>query len=107
VLAGELLGAGPGRPAADQHHRRGWGRIAFLLLALLAEMERTLTAERAAHGGAVTEAGNRYVGRPHAHPAEKIEYARFLSSLGGIAAKTGIPKTSLHRYLSRRPAVRG
>ena len=26
---------------------------------------------------------------------------------GVIAAKTGIPKTSLHRYLSREPAVRG
>jgi len=47
-------------------------------------------------------------GRPLAHPAEKIEYARLLkaqgSSLGVIAAKTGIPKTSLHRYLSRQPA---
>jgi len=34
----------------------------------------------------------------------KIEYARLLkaqgTSLGKIAAKTGIPKTSLHRYLA-------
>lgn len=34
---------------------------------------------------------------PIAHPADKIEYARLLrtqdSSLGAIAAKTGIPKT--------------
>ncbi|WP_406314549.1 hypothetical protein OHA77_39735 [Streptosporangium sp. NBC_01639] len=39
-----------------------------------------------------------------AHLAEKIEYARLLKaqgeSPGQIAAKTGIPKTSLHRYLS-------
>jgi IclR helix-turn-helix domain len=34
----------------------------------------------------------------------KIEYARLLKgeghTLGQIAAKTGIPKTSLHRYLA-------
>ena len=39
-----------------------------------------------------------------AHPADKIEYARLLKahgeSLGAIATKTGIPKTSLHRYLA-------
>ncbi|MEV4753420.1 recombinase family protein [Streptosporangium sp. NPDC049248] len=87
----------------------GMGRIAFLLLALFAEMERTFTAERAAHARAVAEAAGRHVGRPVAHPAEKIEYARLLKaqgeSLGQIAAKTGIPKTSLHRYLA--DAVQG
>ncbi|MFE9882502.1 recombinase family protein [Streptomyces sp. NPDC005784] len=81
----------------------GMGRIAFLLLALFAEMERTFTAERAAHARAVAEAAGRRVGRPVAHPADKIEYAKLLkqqgSSLGQIAAKTGILKTSLHRYL--------
>jgi DNA invertase Pin-like site-specific DNA recombinase len=83
----------------------GMGRIAFLLLALFAEMERTFTAERAAHARAVAEAGGRQIGRPLAHSADKIEYARLLKaqgdSLGVIAAKTGIPKTSLHRYLDR------
>jgi DNA invertase Pin-like site-specific DNA recombinase len=82
----------------------GMGRIAFLLLALFAEMERTFTAERAAHARAVAEAAGRRIGRPVAHPADKIEYARLLkdqgSSLGEIATKTGIPKTSLHRYLT-------
>src|SRR5215475_2988727 len=82
----------------------GMGRVAFLLLALFAEMERTFTAERAAHARAVAEAAGRHVGRPVAHPAEKIEYARLLKAqgdtLGQIAAKTGIPKTSLHRYLA-------
>lgn len=82
----------------------GMGRIAFLLLALFAEMERTFTAERAAHARAAAEAKGRHVGRPIAHSADKIEYARLLkaqgTSLGKIAAKTGIPKTSLHRYLA-------
>jgi DNA invertase Pin-like site-specific DNA recombinase len=82
----------------------GMGRIAFLLLALFAEMERTFTAERAAHAVAVAEAAGRHVGRPIAHPADKIEYARLLRgqghSYGQIAAKTGVPKASLHRYLT-------
>lgn len=81
----------------------GMGHIAFLLLALFAEMERTFTAERAAHARAVAEAAGRRIGRPVAHPAEKIEYARLLkgqgASYGEISVKTGIPKTSLHRYL--------
>ncbi|MER5619025.1 recombinase family protein [Streptomyces sp. NPDC002215] len=78
----------------------GMGRVAFLLLALFAEMERTFTAERAAHARAVAEAAGRRIGRP----ADKIEYARLLkgqgTSYGEISAKTGIPKTSLHRYLA-------
>ena len=87
----------------------GIGRIAFLLLALFAEMERTFTAERAAHARAVAEAAGRQIGRPLAHPADKIEYARLLKgrgdSLSQIAAKTGIPKTSLHRYLALAAAA--
>jgi DNA invertase Pin-like site-specific DNA recombinase len=82
----------------------GMGRIAFLLLALFAEMERTFTAERAAHACSVAEANGRQVGRPLAHSADKIEYARLLrgqgSSYGEISAKTSIPKASLHRYLT-------
>ncbi|MEU8148852.1 hypothetical protein [Nonomuraea sp. NPDC048901] len=85
--------------------RDGLSRLrAFLLLALFAEMERTFTAERAAHACAVAEASGRQIGRPVAHPEDKIEYARLLKaqgdSLGIIATKTGIPKTSLHRYLA-------
>jgi DNA invertase Pin-like site-specific DNA recombinase len=86
------------------------GRIAFLLLALFAEMERTFTAERAAHARTVAEANGRQVGRPLAHPADKIEYARLLhgqdKSYGEISAKTGIPKASLHRYLKTAVAGR-
>ncbi len=114
-LVHDLAGRGIGvRSLADplpiSTAGEGMGRIAFLLLALFAEMERTFAAERAAHARAVAEAGNRHVGRPIAHPADKIEYARLLkaqgSSLGVIAAKTGIPKTSVHRYLTRQPATR-
>ncbi len=87
----------------------GMGQVAFLLLALFAEMERTFTAERAAHARSVAEAAGRHVGRPAAHPPEKIEHARLLKaqgdSLAQIAAKTGIPKTSLHRYLAAPNAV--
>lgn len=60
-------------------------------------MERTFTAERAASARAAAKAR----GRPVAHPADSIEYATLLkaqgASLGTIVAKTGIPKTSLHR----------
>src|SRR6266545_4244336 len=50
--------------------------------------------------------------RSLAHPPDKIEYARLLKgeghTLGQIAAKTGIPKTSLHRYLAGNvPATGG
>jgi DNA invertase Pin-like site-specific DNA recombinase len=111
-LVHDLAGRGIGvRSLADplpiNTADEGMGRIAFLLLALFAEMERTFTAERAAHARAVAEAKNRRVGRPLAHPLDKIEYARLLKeqghTLGQIAAKTGIPKTSLHRYLTTAP----
>jgi hypothetical protein len=79
-------------------------------------MERTFAAERAAHARSVTEANGRQVGRPLAHSADKIEYARLLHGqgkcYGEISAKTGIPKASLHRYLAAQdpaeaaPAVR-
>lgn len=108
-LVHDLAGRGIGvRSLADplpiNTTDEGIGRIAFLLLALFAEMERTFNAERAAHARAVAEATGRQVGRPFAHSAEKIEYARLLKgqghTLGQIAAKTGIPKTTLHRYLT-------
>lgn len=86
----------------------GMGRVAFLLLALFAEMERTFTAERAAHARAVAEAAGRRTGRPLAHAEGTIDYARLLRqqghSLGTIAEKTGIPKGSLHRYLTNASA---
>jgi DNA invertase Pin-like site-specific DNA recombinase len=117
-LVHDLAGRGIGvRSLADplpiNTADEGMGRIAFLLLALFAEMERTFTAERDAHARAVAQSRNRLIGRPLAHPSDKIEYARLLRdqgrTLGQIAARTGIPKTSLRRYLNRQPAgpVRG
>lgn len=112
-LVHDLAGRGIGvRSLADplpiNTADEGMGRIAFLLLALFAEMERTFTAERAANARAVAEAKGRHVGRPVARPADKVEYARLLkaqgASLGAIATKTGIPKTLLHRYLTESPA---
>ncbi|WP_433651046.1 recombinase family protein [Micromonospora zamorensis] len=82
----------------------GMGRIAYLLLVMIAEMERIFTAERAAHARAVAQAQGRQVGRPMAHKPEQIEFARLLKkqgdSLGEIVKKTGIPKSSLRRYLT-------
>jgi DNA invertase Pin-like site-specific DNA recombinase len=108
-LVHDLAGRGIGvRSLADplpiNTNDEGMGRIAFLMLALFAEMERTYTAERAAHARNVADADNRHIGRPIAHPADKIEYARLLrgqgESYGEISAKTNIPKASLHRYLT-------
>jgi DNA invertase Pin-like site-specific DNA recombinase len=74
----------------------GMGRIAFLLLALFAEMERTYTAERVAHARAVAEAAGRRVGRPPAVDPSRLAWAQHLREVDGlpiaeIAAKTGIP----------------
>ncbi|MFI7664653.1 hypothetical protein [Nocardia sp. NPDC049526] len=45
-----------------------------------------------------------HIGRPTAWPDGKIDHVRLLreqgNSLGEITSKTGIPKTSLHRYLT-------
>ncbi|MCZ7376531.1 recombinase family protein [Micromonospora sp. WMMC250] len=86
----------------------GMGRIAFLLLALIAEMERVFTAERAAHARAVAQAQGRNIGRPMAHTPAQIEHARLLrkqgDSLGEIVKKTQIPKSSLRRYLTAVPS---
>ncbi|MFI7049488.1 hypothetical protein ACWDTT_28210 [Streptosporangium sandarakinum] len=52
----------------------------------------------------MAEAEGKHVGRPVAHPAEKIDHARLLKAEGAsparIAVKTGIPHASLHRHLS-------
>jgi hypothetical protein len=58
----------PGRPDSINTADEGKGRIAFLFLALFTEMERTFTAERAAHACSVAEAHGRHIGRPVGHP---------------------------------------
>ncbi len=99
-----LLGT---KPAHQKLARGRASALAHHIAALLA-MERTFTAERAAHARAVAEAAGRRVGRPIAHCVEKVEYARLLKdqghTLGQISDKTGIPKTSLHRYLTKQVA---
>ncbi|GIF08895.1 helix-turn-helix domain-containing protein [Actinoplanes siamensis] len=88
----------------------GYGPDRVLLLALFAEGERTFTAERGrARPRRCRESRPARPGGPAAHLPEKIEHARLLKaqgdSLAEIARKTGIPKTSLHRYLTAPAAA--
>ncbi len=80
----------------------------MVLLALFAQMERTYTMERAAHARAVATAKGRRVGRPVLVDPSKLEWAAHLRASGHtiaeIVEKTGIPRTSLYRHLSPRPA---
>ena len=79
----------------------GMGRIAFLLLALFAEMERTFTAERAAHARSVAEANGRQVGRPsHTRPTRS-------STPGCSTARARATARSAPRPASRRPPCTG
>ena len=70
-------------------------------------MERTYTAERAAHARSVATAKGRRVGRPVLADLDKIAWAVHLREQGEtiaqIVAKTGIPRTSLYRHLPPRP----
>ena len=75
----------------------GMGRIAFLLLALFAEMERTFTAERAAHARAVAEAAGRHVGRPSPTPPTRS------STPGCSRPRATASARSPPRPASRRP----
>jgi len=84
----------------------GMGRITVLLLGVFAEMERTFNAERVAHARRVLEAKGGKVGRPKAHSDHSVDYARRLRdddglSLSEISKRTGIPKSSLSRYLNQ------
>ncbi len=83
------------------------GQLAVLLLAMFAQMERTYTAERAAHARAVATAQGRRVGRPVLVNAKQINYAAHLRkeghTMGEIVAETGIPRSSLYRHLPPRP----
>ena len=82
-------------------------QLAVVLLALFAQMERTYTAERAAHARSVATAKGRRVGRPVLADPDKIAWAVHLREQGEtiaqIVARTGIPRTSLYRHLPPRP----
>ena len=87
----------PGDPMAQ---------LAVVLLALFAQMERTYTAERAAHARSVATAKGRRVGRPVLADPDKIAWAVHLREQGAtiaqIVEKTGIARTSLYRHLPAR-----
>lgn len=59
-------------------------------------MKRTFTAERAAHARVVAESAGRQIGRPIAHPDDKIEYVRLLrlqgQSLGRSPSRPASPR---------------
>jgi DNA invertase Pin-like site-specific DNA recombinase len=69
----------------------GIGRIAFLLIALFAEMERTFANEQAAHARAIAKAKGRHVGRPSPTPAASIECARLPHAQGCSLGQIAIP----------------
>jgi len=68
------------------------------------ELLRVVQCKVSSHARAVAEAARRQVGRPVAHPAERIERARLPKATGDSLAviyrRTGIPNASLHRYLA-------
>ena len=88
----------PGDPMAQ---------LSVVLLALFAQMERTYTAERAAHARSVATAKGRRVGRPVLADPDKVAWAVHLREQGEtiaqIVAKTGIARTSLYRHMPPRP----
>jgi DNA invertase Pin-like site-specific DNA recombinase len=88
------------------------GQIAVVLLALFGEWERTYAIERAAHARAVAQSQGRQVGRPPTVDAEKIRYATYLRDTEGrsmeyIAQHTGIPRSTLYRYMPKRRSTDG
>ena len=56
-------------------------QLAVVLLALFGQMERTYTAERAAHARAVATAKGRRIGRPSVVDPHKLAYARLYRHL--------------------------
>lgn len=87
------------------------GQLAFIMLALFAEMERTYAAERATHARAVAAAHGRQTGRPSVVDPAKLEHAALLRANGAsireIVAKTGIKRTTLYRHLPARSPAHG
>jgi DNA invertase Pin-like site-specific DNA recombinase len=83
------------------------GQLAFAMLALFAQMERTYTVERTAHARAVATAKGRRVGRPSVVDPAKLAYATHLRDtgvpIGEIVTKTEISRATLYRHLPPRP----
>jgi DNA invertase Pin-like site-specific DNA recombinase len=74
-------------------------QLAFVILALFGQMERTYAAERAAHATAVATANGRRNGRPSAVQPDALEHAALLraggSTISEITAKTGLKRATL------------
>ena len=83
------------------------GQLMVAVLVLLAQMERTYIAERAAHARAVASRLGRQVGRPSLLDPATLALAVQLRDRGHtmaqIVAKTGMTRSSLYRYLPPRP----
>ncbi|WP_248761356.1 recombinase family protein [Pseudarthrobacter sp. SSS035] len=83
-------------------------QLAFVMLALFGQMERTYAAERASHARAVATASGRRTGRPSVVDPGKLEHAALLrangSSIREITTKTGLKRTTLYRHLPPRPS---
>ncbi|MCD4850764.1 recombinase family protein [Paenarthrobacter nitroguajacolicus] len=81
-------------------------QLAFVMLALFAEMERTYSAERVAHARAVAAANGRRTGRPSVVDPAKLEHAVMLRDKGAsmreITEKTGLKRSTLYRHLPPR-----
>jgi DNA invertase Pin-like site-specific DNA recombinase len=67
------------------------GRLALLLLALFAEMERTSTAERAAHARVVAEAAGRALTGPSPTPLTRLS-TRGCSTAGATPSTRSPPR---------------
>jgi DNA invertase Pin-like site-specific DNA recombinase len=83
------------------------GQPMVAVLVLLSQMDRTYTAERAAHARAVASRLGRQVGRPSLLDPARLVLAVQLRDRGHtmaqIVAKTGMTRSSLYRYLPPRP----
>jgi DNA invertase Pin-like site-specific DNA recombinase len=85
-------------------------QLAFVMLALFEQVERTYAAERASHARAVATANGRRTGRSSVVDADNLEHAALLRASGStireITAKTGLKRTTLYRHLPpRSPAA--
>lgn len=84
-------------------------QLAFVMLALFGQTERTYATERASHARAVATANGRRTGRPSVVDPAKLEHAALLrakgSSIQEFTTKTGLKRTTLFRHLPPSSAL--
>jgi Resolvase, N terminal domain len=122
IYTGKMAGATAGRPglaevlryagAGDTVVVHTFGRLGRDLREVLnldCDLAGRGTGVRSLAGPPPVSTAGEGIGRPLAHAAEKAGFAWLLKgqghSRGEIAARTGIPKTSPHRYLTPGPAA--